>query len=278
MGAVVESGWTSGGPTVPAPDRDGAAPPPLLAAVRRFWDEDAATYDRAPGHRPQSAAVLAAWRAALARRLPPAPARVLDVGAGTGFLSLLAASLGHQVTAVDLSPRMLDQLARRAAEVGVEVETVVAPADEPPAGFDVVVERHLLWTLPDPAGALAAWRAAAAGGQLLVVESVWGAADPVESVRGRLRAWHDRLRRRPSDHHAEYDPAVRQALPLGSGTPPAAVVAAVEAAGWSAVGVERLADVEWAERFELGVVDRALGVAPRFCVTATDLRPDAPAS
>ncbi len=54
--------------------------------IRAFWDDDAATYDLA--HQPRSAAVQAAWNAALARFLPPAPAHVLDAGAGTGFLSL----------------------------------------------------------------------------------------------------------------------------------------------------------------------------------------------
>jgi SAM-dependent methyltransferase len=241
----------------------------LLGALRGYWDADADTYDRASGHAPRSAAVLAAWRGELARRLPPAPARVLDVGAGTGFLSLLVASLGHQVTALDLSPGMLGRLRQRAEAAGLAVETVVGPADEPPTGFDAVVERHVLWTLPDPEATLAAWCRAAEGGTLVAIESVWGAADPVERRRGQVRSWYDRVLRRPPDHHAEYDPAVRQALPLGSGTPPAAVVAAVERAGWRAPRVERLWDVAWAERLELPPIERALGVPARFCVVAS---------
>ena len=55
--------------------------------IRRYWDEDAATYDHAPDHRAGTGAERAAWTAALARALPPAPARVLDCGAGTGFLA-----------------------------------------------------------------------------------------------------------------------------------------------------------------------------------------------
>ena len=85
----------------------------ILDDIRRFWDDDAATYDNAPGHRPTSPAVQAAWTAALEALLPPPPARVLDCGAGTGFLSLIAARLGHRVTALDLSPQMLAKLTRR---------------------------------------------------------------------------------------------------------------------------------------------------------------------
>src|ERR1019366_8461804 len=55
----------------------------ILDDIRRFWDDDAATYDDAPGHHPTSAAVQAAWTAALEALLPPLPSNVLDCGAGT---------------------------------------------------------------------------------------------------------------------------------------------------------------------------------------------------
>ena len=50
----------------------------------------------------------------------------VDAGAGTGFHSLLLAQLGVEVTAVDLSPRMLDVLSHHAATMGLRVKTVVA--------------------------------------------------------------------------------------------------------------------------------------------------------
>ena len=115
--------------------------------------------------------MVAAWLAVLADHLPPAPARILDVGAGTGAMSLLAAELGHRVTALDISPGMLGHAERKAAERGVTLETVIGPADSPPEGpFDAVIERHLLWTLPDPSGALAGWRRVAPGGRMVLLE------------------------------------------------------------------------------------------------------------
>ena len=238
-------------------------------SIRRYWDADAATYDQVPGHRPTSAGELAAWSTALARLLPPPPARVLDCGAGTGFLSLLAARLGHRVTAIDLSPGMLSRLRAHAAAEGLDIEVVEGPADAPPAGpFDAVMERHLIWTLPDPVGTLAAWRRAAPEGRLVVVEGVWGDADPAEALRYRARHLLRRLRGGTSDHHAEYAPDVLAALPFGRGTKPSAVVEAVGAAGWPHPWLERLHDVEWAARVELPMPERLLGVAPRFVVTA----------
>ncbi|MGH9029359.1 MAG: class I SAM-dependent methyltransferase [Acidimicrobiales bacterium] len=251
-----------------APDEGRPESPAILEQVRSFWDADAATYDRSRSHRPSSAAVLAAWTAALARLLPPAPARVLDAGAGTGFLSLIAARLGHAVTALDLSPLMLEQLERSARAESLEIETVVGPADRPPEGFDSVIERHLLWTLPDPVGALKAWREAAPSGRLVLLESVWGSVDRFEALRSRLRRLVRTARREPPDHHASYGEALRGALPLGSGTAPAELVGMVGTSGWIRPRLERLRDVEWSERCELSAIERVTGVSPRFAITA----------
>ena len=241
----------------------------ILDEIRRFWDDDAATYDDAPAHRPTSAAVQAAWTAALEALLPPAPARVLDCGAGTGFLSLIAARLGHRVTALDLSPQMLAGLSASAGAAGLDIDVVVAPAHEPPHGFDAVIERHLLWTLPDPVAALVAWRAAAPGGKLVAIESLWGDADPVEMLRGRAWRWVQRWRGTAPDHHGPYPADVRGALPLGSGTHPRAVARLVGEAGWAAPRLVRLRDVEWASALEQRLPERLLGVTPRFAVVAS---------
>jgi SAM-dependent methyltransferase len=240
-----------------------------LTAIRRFWDDDAATYDDATGHHPRDPAVVAAWAAALDRLLPPAPARVLDCGAGTGFLSLMAARAGHHVTALDLSAGMLARLSEKAAAEGLTVATVEGPAEAvPPGQFGAVIERHLLWTLPDPLAALRSWRHAAPTGRLVLFESVWGTADRLERLRGRARKALRWLRSTPPDHHGDYPEAARAALPLGTGTPPAEVVRLVAAAGWPAPRLVRLHDVEWAERQSLPLPERLIGVAPRFAVTA----------
>lgn len=241
----------------------------IAEQIRRYWDADAATYDRTPNHRPTAAAEIAAWSTALARLLPAPPARVLDCGAGTGFLTLLAGRLGYTVTALDLSPGMLAQLHERAGAEGVGVEIVEGPADEPPPGpFDAVMERHLLWTLPDPVATLKAWRAAAPSGRLVVIEGVWGDADRGEAVRGKARHLLGRVRGRTNDHHAPYESAVLSELPLGRGTPPSKVVEAVAASGWPDPWLERLRDVEWASAVGLPMPERLLGVAPHFAVTA----------
>lgn len=160
-----------------------------LTEIRQFWDADAATYDHSASHHPSTALARAAWARTLERLLPPPPTRVLDVGAGTGFLTLLAARLGHRVTALDLSAQMLDRLRAKATAEDLDVEVVEGAADQPPdSGFDTAIERHLVWTLPDPRSTLARWRAAAPAGRLVLLESAWGsAAHPSEALKGRAR-------------------------------------------------------------------------------------------
>lgn len=243
-------------------------PADAVSAIRSFWDRDAATYDRSTGHRPRHPEVVAAWTSTLRRLLPDPPSRVLDCGAGTGFLSLIAARAGHEVTALDLSPAMLEQLRRSAGAEGLDIRAIEGSAEQVPDGpYDVVVERHLLWTLPDPEAVLRAWRAAA--GHLVLFESVWGDRAPwIDRRRARLRGRLRALRRVPPDHHGEYPEAVRRSLPFGQGTPPEAVLDVVRAAGFASARAERLSEVERAERRALPLPERLLGVAPRFAVSA----------
>lgn len=246
----------------------------LADSVRRFWDADAATYDHSPDHGAATPTERAAWSAAVARLLPPPPARVLDAGAGTGFLSLAAARLGHQVTAVDLSPGMLARLRSSAQREGVSIEIVEGGAERPPPGpFDAVIERHLMWTLPDPAAALAAWRRVAPAGRLVLFEGLWSRVDPIENLRQRAREGWRRLRGEPHHHHGSYDAEMVAELPLAAGVHPDKLVRLVEQSGWGAARLERLHDVEWAQLLSLPIPARVLGVAPRLAISAGALTP-----
>ncbi|MFB6550084.1 class I SAM-dependent methyltransferase [Streptomyces sp. NPDC056405] len=152
------------------------------------WDAQAAVFDDEPDHGLRDADVRRAWSARLASWLPARPGDVLDLGCGTGSLSLLAAERGHRVTGVDLSPAMV--ALARAKLAGRDAVFLTGDAAAPPVGeqrFDAVLVRHVLWTLPDPGRVLRHWRELLRpGGRLVLVEGVWGTVDPVGMAADRL--------------------------------------------------------------------------------------------
>src|SRR3954453_2580568 len=96
-----------------------AIPGAMADDVRDYWDDQAATFDEEPDHGLRDAVVRDAWSALLARLLPPAPADVVDLGCGTGGLSVLLADAGYAVRGLDLSDRMVAAAAGKAEELGV---------------------------------------------------------------------------------------------------------------------------------------------------------------
>ncbi|MFF4907061.1 class I SAM-dependent methyltransferase [Streptomyces sp. NPDC001260] len=150
------------------------------AATDVDWDTQAASFDDEPDHGLRDPDVRRAWARRLTAWLPERPCDVLDLGCGTGSLSLLAAEQGHRVTGVDGSTAMV--ALARAKLAGRDAVFLVGDAAAPPVGeqrFDVVLVRHVLWALPDPGRALRHWRGLLRpGGRLVLVEGVWGTVSP----------------------------------------------------------------------------------------------------
>jgi SAM-dependent methyltransferase len=141
-----------------------------------MWDAEAADFDEPADHGLRDPAVRRRWRDLLLGLLPEPPARIADLGCGTGTLSVLLAEAGYDVDGLDFSPRMIE-LARRKAGGPAGVRLTQADAFDPPLpqkAFDVVLCRHVLWAMPDPAVALARWlRLLTPTGRLLLVEGHW---------------------------------------------------------------------------------------------------------
>ena len=80
--------------------------------------------------------------------------RALEIGAGTGYfsLNLLRGGVIGQAVCTDISQGMLDELARSAAKLGLDVETARCDAQElpfPDDSFDLVFGHAVLHHLPD---------------------------------------------------------------------------------------------------------------------------------
>ena len=161
-----------------------------------LWDTEAEGFDEAADHGLRDPAVRERWRGLLRELLPDAPARVADLGCGTGTLSLLLSEEGYDVTGVDFSPEMV-RLARAKAPGlrFVQADASAPPLD--PASYDVVLSRHVLWAMPDPAAALARWQdLLTPRGRLVLVEGRWSTgagltgAETVALVEGLGRTAH----------------------------------------------------------------------------------------
>lgn len=128
------------------------------------------------GHRIAPGPELEAWATAVRDAIGPEPKRVLELACGTGEVTNVLLSLGHDVTALDFSEAMLG--VARAKHAGNRcVRFILADAErtmEPDETYDAVICRHLVWTLTEPEQALADWfRVIKPGGKLLVFDGDW---------------------------------------------------------------------------------------------------------
>jgi ubiquinone/menaquinone biosynthesis C-methylase UbiE len=143
--------------------------------VAAHWNRRAPGFDEDFGHSIRTPAERAAWDRILDLVLPGAALDALDVGCGTGFLALELAVRGHRVTGVDFAPAMIAEARRKAAEGRVAIRFEEADAERLPFAarhFDLVISRHVLWTLPHPEVAIDEWiRILRPGGRLVIVDS-----------------------------------------------------------------------------------------------------------
>lgn len=145
--------------------------------ARHYWNEAASFFDNEPDHGLRDPLLAETWTTFLRVSLPYTRAAILDIGCGTGSLSVVLAGLGHTVTAVDVSPSMISIAKRKAEAHGVQVEFRVMDAafpQLPGRQYDAIVCRHLLWTLPQPDRVLSRWAdLLKPAGRLILIEGYW---------------------------------------------------------------------------------------------------------
>lgn len=210
----------------------------IKTAVSRYWGGRAAEFDRGPSHGVLTQAQHQAWLDLLREVAGPPPLKVLDVGCGTGFLALRMAELGHVAVGIDLSEEMLAEARRKTAGTGLPATFQIGDAEVPPpdgAPYDVILERHVIWTLPQPKEALRAWQALLKpGGLLILIEGIFEMSD-----------------------RTVY-PQIEAQLPLYGGRPGEELAALLASAGFVQTAVRPLMDAAlWLET----------PTRPRFMVT-----------
>lgn len=186
-----------------------------------YWEKrsgDFLEHKRAELHSPMSER----WLYEIKNQLPQdRNLRVLDVGCGAGFFSVLLAKEGYQVTGVDLTPDMIENARILAAEEKTACDFLVMDAENlsfADESFDVVISRNLTWTLPDVKSAYREWvRVLKKGGVLLNFDANYGLSDFTD------------LSELPDNHaHQEIDDSmmreceeIKRQLPISSYSRPA---------------------------------------------------------
>ena len=207
---------------------------PVKQQVAAHWGRRAAGFDADFGHSIRTAAERAAWDRILDLVVGGrGTLDALDVGCGTGFLSLELAGRGHRVTGIDFAPQMLAEARKKAMAQGVAVRFEEGDAEQLPfaeGSFDLVMTRHVLWTLPHPEQAIDEWiRVLRPGGRLAAMDSQF---DPSVLERSPQNA-------RSSAEYA----GIGDRLPFLGGRPQSEIEALLRAHGLADVGGDPVADL-----------------------------------
>ena len=237
---------------MPSIDQD-----PVKQQVAAHWGRRAAGFDADFGHSIRTAAERAAWDRILDLVVGGrGTLDALDVGCGTGFLSLELAGRGHRVTGIDFAPQMLAEARKKPMAQGVAVRFEEGDAEQLPfaeGSFDLVMTRHVLWTLPHPEAAIDEWiRVLRPGGRLAVMDSQF---DPSVLERSPQHA-------RSSTEYA----GIGDRLPFLGGRPRAEIEALFRAHGLVDVAGDPVPDLVQAQAERMAEEGLEVRVRRRYIV------------
>lgn len=259
---------------------DGVAQP---EAISDYWDDRSKTYSNGIVAELESP-LAAQWRAVLEGCLGASSAssacgaKVLDVGCGPGFFTVILTGIGCEVVAVDFSEGMLDFARRNVEDHGDPSKASFAMRDVSDTGFDdasfdLVVMRNVTWLMKDPRRAYAEWaRILKPEGKLVFFDANWYRylVDD-ETAASRMRDL-ERGRAFEIDANATASAAqerrcerIALGLPLTYELRPAWDVAALKEAGFRSVRVdEGIGERVWGRREQV-----LYASSPLFMVEAT---------
>ncbi len=237
--------------------------------VKDYWEHRSSTFDDSPGHVLSSKREERAWKNLLEKKLGNVN-RVLDVGAGTGFLSLILAEMGHEVVGVDVSKNMIDRAKDKAKNKGLKIDFRIDDAENlsfEDNSFDAVVNRAVLWTLPDPEKAVREWkRVLKPDGKLcfFVHEPLTGV---VNKARKQLSKFLVLSLERRNPWNSLHNGS-KGKLPFNGGVEPTKVVNLLEKVGFEQISAESTDEIRELKRKNMSFPYKIAQNHSQYCYSA----------
>ena len=158
--------------------------------IAEYWDERASSFDK--DHDTED---LDAWKTQLSRLLGfDRTKNVLDIGAGSGFIANMTASMGFPSVGVDISVGMMRNGVRHAEAQGVGTFYLKVPEVELPfldGSVDNIVNCRLIWTMVASDEMVTEWkRILRPGGKVLCFNRL-DAVEGLKRTDGKRFAYDD---------------------------------------------------------------------------------------
>lgn len=148
----------------------------MFDKISSYWTSSSSGYDKCIKAQFNNSRILGFWNKLLKKGLDnKSSLKILDVGTGPGFFSILLSRMGNDVTAIDASEGMIETAGKNFREAGVDVKIYMEDASdlkkEKDNFYDTVVSRDVTWTLTDPEGAYKEWlRVLKPGGKIIICD------------------------------------------------------------------------------------------------------------
>lgn len=241
--------------------------------IKRYWDESSKRYDQKSGHGIQTEEERAAWTRAFEAMLPRGRLNVLDVGCGTGELVFVLADMGHTVTGIDLSEEMLKKAREKGKKLGLNAKFATGDAEKldfDDASFDVVYNRHLLWTLSHPEKALQEWkRVLTKEGQVIIIDGDWRNTSINSRLERLVSGMGVLFTQRKNPWKGWYTKEIRSNLPHPYGIPSSKAREYLGVAGFKEIRIMELEEIRAIHKREAPFWERIASNWPYYMISGS---------
>ncbi|HJJ56008.1 MAG TPA: class I SAM-dependent methyltransferase [Methanocorpusculum sp.] len=243
----------------------------IKSGITDCWNKESGTYDNSACHGVLTEYEKRMWIRTFSQIIPDTSQQlsVLDVGCGTGAMGLIFAEMGCDVTGIDLSECMIDIGRHKSEKYNLNMKFQVGDAESlpfPDNSVDIVINRHLLWTLPNPSTALSEWyRVLKPNGILIVID--WSPANNsiINTIRKKLSYTLSKLFR--NHIHSQYPAQIVRTLPNYSGIPESKAKKYVDDAGFRSVSILNIDHIQKDQRQRFKWYQKLEPYYPHYLIT-----------